>query len=348
MSNFKYPQLRYKTLDKCFRNTVRRYFIEDLIKECENALNRLYIEAPLVSRRQIFDDIAFMESSAGWQINLERKKDGKKTYYRYVDPTFSINKMPLTEADFVQLQSAVEILSHFDGMPQFSWLEEMVERIQYYLPENKDAVALIGFDSNPYLTGIERLSELFHAIRYQKVLKIVYQDFNATDPYPVTIHPYFLKQYNNRWFLFGLNEKNSKPDWILALDRIKDIQELPRSIYVKSTVRWKEYFDDMIGVTKTHNLEVVEVTLHFRGPARNYVRTKSLHGSQKVKSITENILEVRLNVILNYELEQTILSFGENVTVINPKELADSIWKRLNLACERYTNASDLIDGLDM
>ena len=74
--------IRYQVLDKCFSDFRHRYYIEDLIEACSEALYD-YTGKGGVGRRQIFDDITFMESSQGWSIPLERLKDGKRTYYRY-------------------------------------------------------------------------------------------------------------------------------------------------------------------------------------------------------------------------------------------------------------------------
>ena len=82
MSTNKNALIRYKVLDTCFRNVGKRYFIEDLIIECENVLLEIDSNSNGISRRQIFDDIAFMESSEGWSIELNRERFGKKTYYR--------------------------------------------------------------------------------------------------------------------------------------------------------------------------------------------------------------------------------------------------------------------------
>jgi hypothetical protein len=69
-----------------------------------------------ISRRQIFEDIAFMESKEGWSIDLEKHRDGKRVYYRYADNSFSINNMPLNEMEVNQLRAAMDILSQFKGI----------------------------------------------------------------------------------------------------------------------------------------------------------------------------------------------------------------------------------------
>jgi hypothetical protein len=106
MAYTKNALIRYKILDTCFRNTGKRYFIEDLINECEKVLLELEPNSNGISLRQIRDDISFMKSTEGWEIELGNFKDGKKMYYRYVDTSFSINNMPLNDLEINQMNIA--------------------------------------------------------------------------------------------------------------------------------------------------------------------------------------------------------------------------------------------------
>lgn len=106
MPTNKNAAIRYQTLDKCFRDRRHRYYIEDLIDKCEEAIY-YYNGVGGVSRRQIFEDIKFMESETGWSVPLERKQDGRRVYYRYSDPDFTINAQPLTEDEARQLRSVI-------------------------------------------------------------------------------------------------------------------------------------------------------------------------------------------------------------------------------------------------
>lgn len=111
MATNKNAQMRYQILDKYFRNRGRRYFIEDLIAECNKALIEIDSESKGISRRQIFDDIAFMENIEGWSIDLLRKKEGKRVYYHYADMSFSINNMFLDETDINRLLASLQTIS---------------------------------------------------------------------------------------------------------------------------------------------------------------------------------------------------------------------------------------------
>jgi predicted DNA-binding transcriptional regulator YafY len=339
MSINKNALVRYKVLDKCFRNIGRKYFLDDLIDECNQVLQTIDPNSKGISRRQMFEDIAFMESEAGWSVDLEKLRIGKKVYYRYRDTRFSINNMPLTEIEVTQLKSAVSILQQFKGMPQFEWMDDLVEKLQigYSLSSSNK---VIDFDANQYLRGIENIGILHNAIIYRKPLLISYRPFDADSSYEIEIHPYYLKQYNNRWFLFGYNPERSKFDWNLAVDRIVAVSELQKGFVANTEIDWSEYFEDIIGVTKPEG-GVEDVILHCFGKTTKYIETKPLHGSQKSKHIDDRIVEVSLKVIVNFELEREIIAYGDGVQVVSPPALVNSIREKLNKSLERYLSSAE-------
>ena len=336
MATTKNAIVRYRVLDKCFRNTGKKYFIDDLMKECNNTLAELDSDTSGINIRQSRDDIAFMKRKEGWNIELGDFKEGRKMIYRYTDTNFSINNMPLNAIEISLLQSAIGILSQFKGMPQFEWIYELVPKLKGISSENSP-VTIIEFNNNQYLKGIEHLGTLHTAIFYKKVLLISYKPFENEAPDDITFHPYYLKQYNNRWFLFGYNPFNEKYDWNLALDRIVSITEIKGKYHKNNQIDWSEYFDDIIGVTKTADAAVKNITLHFFGRTGKYIESKPIHGSQKKANwIDDNTLEIKLQLIINYEFERLILSYADTVKVVEPAVLADTIKSRLGNAGMLY------------
>lgn len=336
MSTNKNALIRYKVLDNCFRNSGRRYFINDLISECENVLFEIDPKTNGISRRQILADIAFMESKEGWEIELIRNRDGKKVYYHYAESSFSINNMPLNETEINQLKTAVNILSQFKGMPQFEWINELIPKLKQGMSSTDASPVIMEFDSNQDLKGIEHLGTLYNAVFYRKVLVVSYQPFGNELPYDVIIHPYFLKQYNNRWFLFGFNPEKNKHDWNIAIDRIVSIKEINSEFHPNTFIIWNDYFEEIIGVTKPEKAAEENIVLHFYGKTGKYILTKPLHGSQKSSWLDENTLEVRLDLIINYELERLILSYADSAKVILPLTLAEAVRNRLENALKHY------------
>jgi predicted DNA-binding transcriptional regulator YafY len=67
-----------------------------------------------------------------------------------------------------------------------------------------------------------------------------------------------------------------------------------------------------------------------------YMQNKSIHDTQKHKWLDNDVLELKIKVILNYELERLILSYGESVKVVAPQFLKEKINERLLKAIENY------------
>ena len=111
---------------------------------------------------------------------------------------------------------------------------------------------------------------------------------------------------------------------------------MPDSYTKNTTIDWEQYFDDIIGVTKPIAGVVEDIELHFLGKTGKYMKTKPLHGSQKSKWLDENTLEVRLEVMLYYELERLFLSYADSVVVIKPLQLATAIQERFTRALKLY------------
>ena len=74
------------------------------------------------------------------------------------------------------------------------------------------------FEDNEFLKEKKFVRELYQAIQFQKVLKIEDQPFETINPHEVIFHPYLLKYYKNRWFVFGYNSIVEKYDLDLGLD----------------------------------------------------------------------------------------------------------------------------------
>ena len=335
MATNKHAQIRYKVLDSCFRNTGRNYSFEDLMNTCNDALAEIDPKSGGISVRTLRDDIAFIESDAGWSADIERVKAGKKSYYRYRDPNFSINNQPLNQTELTQINSALEIISRFNGMPQFAWVNEIVTKINNGFEIQDDSSSIISFDSNQYLKGIEHLGDLFNAINSSKAIKMVYRPFKSDHDIDLVLHPYYLKQYNNRWFLFGLNDKY-KSISNMALDRIVSFETITLKFIKNKSINFNEYFEDIIGVTMPDKGKLAKIELLFTNEEAPYVLTKPIHGSQKKKKHDENGLTLTIEVIPNIEFEKLILSFGDKVKVMSPKKIADLFKSKYISAAKLY------------
>ena len=341
MATNKHAIIRYQALDKCFSNRGRKFYIVDLIDACNEALydhtgDEKFSDPlnPGISRRQILDDIRFMESDAGWAIPLDHIKDGKKTYYRYSDKNFTINNQPLTDEEVSQLRETTLMLSRFKGLPQFEWIDSMITNLEDKFHLKSAEQSVIGLDSNDCADGLEYISPLFNAILNKTPLHIEYNTFHKGS-HSWIIHPYYLKQYNNRWFLIGLNNDEYRSITNVALDRIASIEQAHVS-YIENTVidDFDDYFYDIVGVSFPIDKTIKEVVLKFSEHRFPYIKAKPIHGSHRVINEEERLILLKL--IPNRELESILLSFGDDVEVVGPKELRESVANKIKKSYEKY------------
>lgn len=335
MATNKHATIRYHSLDQCFGNFGRRYFIEDLIEACNLSLYEYAGISDGIKRRQIFEDINFMESEQGWSIPLERLKDGKRVYYRYSDSHYSIKNQTINQFEAEQLKETLSILTRFKGMPQFEWIEELLVRIEDTFKLSGKTNAFVGFEQNPYLKGLNYFTELFSAIQNKKVLRIAYKGYRQTVEVESIIHPWYLKQFNNRWFLFGFNENyNALSNF--ALDRIFSVSEIQKDYFENLEIDFEEFFEDVIGVTVKQNDIPQKVLIKVARDLWPYIESKPIHGSQKVKSKNENDVEIEISVQLNHELISSLFSYMDGIEIEEPESLRSQIKDKLEQTLKNY------------
>lgn len=335
MPHNKNALLRYKVLDRCFQNKGRNFGINDLIHEINKELEDFNGPDVQVNRRMVYYDIDFMKSEQGYSIPLKKIKDGRKVYFRYSDPNFSINNQKITDQELSTIQNALDALSRISGAQQFEWVQEILPKLKDTFNIKSTSKDYISLESNIDLRGIKYLESISEAINKEQVIEIDYKDFRNEEPYTLNFHPYYLKQYNNRWFAFGLNETAQISTWNVPLDRIEKIDYV-NTRYIPSDTEWYEYFYDIVGVTRLDK-EVEEVVLKFTKEQAPYILTKPIHPTQKTYWL-DNSLIVNINVIPNFELNTLILSFGDRVKVLSPNSLGKQIKLITSRMAESYEN----------
>ena len=320
MAQNKAAIVRYRAIDKCLRKQNCVFGIEELIRACEEALHDAFSERISISPRQIKYDINHMESNAGYRADIEHYKDGRRTCYRYADPNFTIDKSPITDDELSQLKETILMLNRFKGMPHFEWMEEILSKLKDMFHLNGSQDSVIGFEQNLDLKGLENITPLFEAIVNKQVLSIRYKSFKKNNPITCEIHPNYLKQYNNRWFLFGWNTEFGAIT-NFALDRIEAVSPMLGEYKPKpEDLNFDEYFDDVIGVTIPQGKFVEHIVMRIAPDRYPYIKNKPLHPTQHNY---DKEYRISIDVIPNNELIAILLSFGNQLEVLEPQSVRD-------------------------
>jgi predicted DNA-binding transcriptional regulator YafY len=230
----------------------------------------------------------------------------------------------------------VDFLKQFKGFSHFRELDGLVQKLEDHVYSKKiNRKPVIDFEKNENLKGIEYLEILYQSIIRKNVLEITYQSFNARHAGSFLFYPYLLKEFRNRWFLFGL-KNNIYPLINLAIDRIINVKCTEKVFIEKEEFNAEVFFKDVIGVTVNQGSKPEKIVLFINRKHAPYVLTKPIHPSQKLIERDEYGITISLEVQHNYELEKEILGLGDGIVVISPERLKKNIFDRLNNAVDQY------------
>ena len=328
--------IRYKTIDNCLRRRHIKWTLDELINACSDALYEYTGVDKIISRRTIQLDIQMMRSgSLGAPAPIEVYEN---RYYRYKDPDYSFTDSPLTDDDLKLMGDTVEMLRQFGGFSAFAGMEDVLGRLEDHVSSMRHKrKPVILLEKNDDLRGLKYIEPLYKAIIAKTPVKIIYKSFKSRDMQKFIFSPYFLKEFRNRWFVYGW-KKGAGMIFNLALDRIHEMGAAPGEEYQENTVIDPDtFFDNLIGVTKNINDKAHKVRFWAAPGQVPYIETKPLHKSQFVVQRNEDGSAIfQMEVVLNYELEKDLLGFGDGVKVLAPRQLVHNMSKRLTQAARNY------------
>ena len=267
--------------------------------------------------------------------------------YRYIGKSDD----PLSEERKAVVQKSVEDYVAFckasAGIMPASWFSSFFENTQLLLDtnrESKDGEVRICSGLEQNLTNIDLLPVFYKAIANKQVLRFDYQPFGQ-EPFTLTFHPQFIKEYNGRWFVFGEANREPYQAYNVPLDRIVgEVSEVSDVEYIPAPKGfYQDFFNNIVGVTHEKGAKVEEVIIRTKTEYQHgLLLTKPLHHSQKEtlpfgEHEDGNYGEVRLTIEPNRELRGRILLYGENLEVISPMSLREQIKEILRRQMQQYS-----------
>lgn len=316
---------RLQILDQCFADPNAEYTFEDLMTRCN------------VKRATLYRELQSIVNKFGSNVFADCKK-GRKRIYKYRLAGFSIVPNEVTTTQLAQIKSVLLMLNKFVGEPQFEYLQSIIKELEHrYHVEIPNTEAVIHFDGNIYVKGIEHLVPLFEAVINKQCVQITYQPFDGRKRVYIA-HAYILKEYNQRWYILSNTQEDiSEPLKLrtLALDRIEKIEPL-RLPFIPAPEQVDGYFDEVIGITKKDDdhHQVKEVVIKCDSKEFKYILTKPIHPSQR--EFKDNPNHIMIKVKENYELYQWLLFYGDKIEVISPEHIRNEFKQILERMMRKY------------
>ena len=327
---------RIAILDELLADRHHYYNLDDLTEICNERLEDIGVST--VTRRCIEKDIDFIEG-ASFGGNINKGTVNGKYCLRYADPSFSIFKKKLSNDEKNLLQEILSTIGQFEGLDDFEWIDDLKKRLDI-----EERPKIISFSNNPFLKNSNLLGLIFNYISHKNVVRVCYSAFVKAKA-GIELHPYLLKQYNDRWYLIGAADSDGKI-LTLALDRITNIEHVANKDFIEPDEDFAERFDDIVGVTLIDDKPLEHIVFWVSDISKDYVESKPIHGSQKSISNDEDLRRqypklvggsfFSIDCISNYELIRELTSFGKELMVLSPKDVRAKVLDWFSKAAERY------------
>ena len=274
--------------------------------------------------------------------DINGKQDRRKRTYCYKEKGFRamgyLNN-GMTNGEFRNLKKAIEKLAGTLDDRVFSEIQfTLLSRIE---ADYQKGINRVQYEDNKWLKGREYRPLIYRAIREQKILHFIYQTFGGTKV-SFDLHPYLLKQYNDRWYVFGLKDGTDNPYWVVPLDRI--IKEpLEKGSYTETCPPdYTKYFDDIVGVSKKKKDRTSSVVIKIDDiDAWGRITTKPLPSQREIEPFDRatGYGRIALNLIVNEELLSKIRAWGEHVVIESPqwvrKKMSITLKKMVSMYSEK-------------
>lgn len=342
---------RIQIIDELLSDIYRYYTIDDIVSICNSKLAEHGIDP--VTRRCIEKDIKYIECGGPFLAEIsrlpvsaysfEKQKTVTRKCLRYSNPGFSIFKKALSDDEKHLLKEALSLLGQFDGLPNLSSLENL--RASLGVEEN--AKKIISFTRNP-IEKTNLLGDLFTRISQKQVIEIEYHKLTSPQyKNKIILHPYFLKEYNRRWYLFAVADSDGKL-LNFSLDQIDKCTPMAAHEYIEYDGDLNEHFEDIIGVSLYKENETHKIYFWASNRSKGYISSKPIHESQRefhgakgqeLRQKYPQLIEgafYRIDCKENYELIRELSSFGKDLIVLEPSNIQEKVYQRANEICLEY------------
>lgn len=185
-------------------------------------------------------------------------------------------------------------------------------------------------------TGVEKVQTVLEAIDRKKGIECDYWAYNKKTVKRLTIIPYFLKTWEQRWYLVAepLNPHHGQS--VFALERMDNLSLTDEKMLPSSGITVKEYFDGSFGVNHSDTDRPENIRIKVYGTQVEYIRALPLHESQKEEETSEEWSVFEYRIIPCYNFYQQLLWHRERLEVLSPESVRNEMKRIIDELSKLY------------
>lgn len=277
-----------------------------------------------MSPRSVARDIDFMRDRMQLPIAYEEVKHG----YYYTQEVSSFPSFQISEGELFALLIAEKAMQQYRGTSFEKPLVSALKKMSQGLPETVSITFSEWDDSISFRTTAEPVidlglfDDLARATARREQLRLSYRKPGGKADECRIVDPYHLANVNGEWFLFGYCHLRQDIRTFVPA-RMRKVERTGRSFKRSASFSLQKQLRDSFGVHSGRG--DYRVVIRFNDKVADYIREKKWHPSQRLRELKNGGVELQLTLSSLVEVRRWILSWGQNATVLAPRELAEDV-----------------------
>ncbi len=288
-----------------------------------------------VSSKTIQRDLEFMRDR--WQLPIAY--DEPRHGYYYSEPVENLPLVTMTEGELVALLVAQKAVEQYTGTAFEAPLTNAFAKLTAQL-DGPVTVALgaarhvFSFKAaGPAKADLELFRQLSQAVLETREIAFAYRSLGAAAPARRRVQPWHLCCVDNQWYLIG-HDLDRAAKRTFALPRIAAVELTRRTFPRPAGFSIRDHLGGSFGIIAGHG--DYRIRLRFDAWAGQLVRERFWHDTQELTERRDGGVELVLELDSLAEVERWVLSWGEHVEVLAPKELRGRIAAVARQLAERH------------
>ena len=164
------------------------------------------------------------------------------------------------------------------------------------------------------------LAALLEAMKENRVVTITYCRFDRSESHKVSIEPYCLKLFENRWYVLARNVQYDDLR-IYGLDRIEDLSMTDDTFRLPKDFSASDYFSNYYGIVTDKGMKPQHIVVRAYGSHIPYIKSLPLHHSQRLLEDNGEYADFEFFLTPTYDFVMRLLHVGAMIEVISPASL---------------------------
>ena len=148
--------------------------------------------------------------------------------------------------------------------------------------------------------------------------------------------PYFLRTWEQRWYLVAEPDNHHHGQSVFALERMDNVRLTEKKMTPSDDITAEEYFAGSFGVNHSDNQKPEKILIKVYGTQVEYIKALPIHESQKEIETNEEWSIFEYHLVPCFNFYQQLLWHSERLEVLEPVSVREEMKNVLQKMLEKY------------